>query len=337
MAANPDAPAITSVASAYAGAVTEDLRLLVGVDLTVEGPKIDLVESNAVLAADAPVAVTTAQAKDGSTEPFLFVVGRPEAAALASLSMGQDEEQAKEIGGKALDSETLDAFGEVMNLCTGVLSRIFTEDYGIPAVGLSSTEEVEAPRRDQSWIERGSYVALRYTLSIPGHGDAQMHLVFPRSVVDAWFEIDVEGGLQSLEGSTRGEGEVESTSIVFIDASDDDRKQVEDLEEELGHSVWALSPDEFDPEELDEFEEVGAFFIEWDLGVRPGLDLLEVLRADEKLSGLPIIIAMTKPSDGLVRCALRCGADSVVMKPYEVEEIVSRLNPLLLERQQTRQ
>ena len=97
--------------------------------------------------------------------------------------------------------------------------------------------------------------------------------------------------------------------------------------------TWTLDPDEFDPDELDEFSDVGAFFIEWNLDIRTGVDFLETLRGDERTSATPILMMSNEATEGKVRAAIRSGADSFISKPIDLEEIAIRLNPLLLARQ----
>ena len=52
MASDSEVPTLENVARSYARVVTEDLRSLVGVDLTLKGPAVDLVESDAVVLAE---------------------------------------------------------------------------------------------------------------------------------------------------------------------------------------------------------------------------------------------------------------------------------------------
>ncbi len=161
-------------------------------------------------------------------------------------------------------------------------------------------------------------------------GDSHAFVSFPDFPVPA---ADGDGSGRANDGEDRDENAIEPTSIVFIEPDEDTRNDIEDLEDELGHSIWTLDPDEFDADELDEFADVGAFFIEWDLKIRTGVDFLETLRGDERTVTALVLMMSKEPTDGKVRAAIRSGANSFVTKPIELEEVHARLNPLLLARQ----
>lgn len=60
-----------------------------------------------------------------------------------------------------------------------------------------------------------------------------------------------------------------------------------------------------------------------------GVDLLAEIRADEKLSALPIIILTAKKDVADKVAGLRTGADDYVAKPFNTEELVARVGALL--------
>ncbi len=60
-----------------------------------------------------------------------------------------------------------------------------------------------------------------------------------------------------------------------------------------------------------------------------GVDLLAEVRADEKLSALPIIILTAKKDVADKVAGLRTGADDYVAKPFNTEELVARVGALL--------
>lgn len=330
---------LSKVGLAYARAFTEDLRALVGAEVTVGTPQIESVKAEAVIQSDQPVTRTTCKNKKEDSQIYHCLVSRSMAVTLACLLMGHTEERLKEMREQPLDEETLDAFGEVMNLGTAVLSRLFTDKFELPPVGVDSTVELEDPMSDTAWLADVEYVRAYFSVIIPGYADESLTIVFPPNVAHDWFGIEIGDYSKSrhadvdAEEGEQDEDAIESVSIVFIEPNEELRNEIEDLEEELVHSIWTIDPEEFDPDELDEFADVGAFVIEWDLDIRTGLDFLECLREDEEIRGVPILMMSANPSESKVRTAIRSGASSFVTKPIDLEELHARLDPLLLARQ----
>jgi CheY-like chemotaxis protein len=63
---------------------------------------------------------------------------------------------------------------------------------------------------------------------------------------------------------------------------------------------------------------------------RNGLEVLSALRKDKDLSDIPVIVLTAQP--GTRENALREGADIVMVKPFEPEEIVAAVEEVLAER-----
>ena len=63
---------------------------------------------------------------------------------------------------------------------------------------------------------------------------------------------------------------------------------------------------------------------------RNGLEVLSALRKDKELSEIPVIVLTAQP--GTRENALREGADIVMVKPFEPEEIVAAVEEVLAER-----
>lgn len=332
---------LSAVGLAYARTLSDDLGALLGTDIAIGVPTVETVGPDAVLEDDLPIALSVCKNKHEESQVYYCLMSRQAAVTLACLLMGQPEERINEMRRESLDEDALDAYSEVMNLATAVLSRMFTDQYGLPPVGVESTVEVGTPSADESWLQADEFALLRYPISIPGYDDESLTMVFPPEVAHAWFgmaigpfaESDPPDGLDDEED--RDENTIEPTSIVFIEPSEELRNVIEDLEEEIIHSIWTMDPEEFDPDDLDEFADVGAFFIEWDLSIRTGLDFVECLRAQELTQDTPILMMSETPTQSKVHLAIRVGANSFITKPIDLEQIHAKLDPLLLARQRT--
>lgn len=105
-----------------------------------------------------------------------------------------------------------------------------------------------------------------------------------------------------------------------------DCDQAEELEPELGgFPIWTFDPAEFCAETFDEIAEASAIVIEWNLQGQCGIDLLEALLFDERTREVPVVLASAVPTRAMVLAALRCGARSFTMKPYQADELRRRL------------
>jgi DNA-binding response OmpR family regulator len=60
-----------------------------------------------------------------------------------------------------------------------------------------------------------------------------------------------------------------------------------------------------------------------------GFELLEAMRADPDVAGIPIILLSAKAQTDDVRAGLDAGADDYITKPFEPLELVERVTKLL--------
>lgn len=336
MSETPETQDISAVMVAYAKAFTDDLRALLGVDITIGKPDVATVEAGEVNQDDFPVAQTVCSSEQQEDQVYFCTVSREVSVKLVCLLKGHSEERMKEMRELPLDAETLDAFGEVMNLATAVLSRMFTDQYSLPPLGVVSTTDVASPKKDPPWKDCEALAVVRCPIAIPGSEDeGSLAMIFPPDVAHAWFGMQIGPYKTSGPAATSDHdlGAVEPTQIVFIEPSEEIRNEIEELEEGMIHSIWTMDPEEFDPDEMEEFADVGAFFIEWDLAFRTGLDLLECLRQADVTRNIPVLMMSKAPTDSKVRTAIRSGADSFVSKPLDTDEFQARLDLLLRERQ----
>lgn len=130
---------------------------------------------------------------------------------------------------------------------------------------------------------------------------------------------------QAQEGAVEAPQESDDRSLVFIEPSPDERARVEALGDEFGRQVWAVNPVEFSLEMVESFNEAAAVVVAFDLGGRPGLDLVTTLARDSRLAGIRIALSADAPTAALVRAAWRSGARSVLTRPYAADEITARL------------
>ena len=72
--------------------------------------------------------------------------------------------------------------------------------------------------------------------------------------------------------------------------------------------------------------EAAAVVVRWDLGGRPGLEVIEQVASCRP--DLPIVLCDDKPSREHVVLAIGRGAKSVILHPFELEELLERVGEL---------
>jgi len=122
-----------------------------------------------------------------------------------------------------------------------------------------------------------------------------------------------------------GEAAPEQAGLVVVDPDATARDQVEALEDVLARPILAVDPGELDLAGNEEIQNAAAFVLCWDLAVRSGADLIEEIRRHAVLRERKILIAMDAPTRERVLLAMRLGADGVVHRPYDGDELLACL------------
>ncbi|NNL68325.1 MAG: hypothetical protein HKP30_18895, partial [Myxococcales bacterium] len=248
----------------YARALQEDLGGLLGSNVRLKGPKLEVVDAADVAADGGTLAHTSVAAKDDSGHTFHFVVPADDALAMAALLMGLDGDALEEKRKAGLDDETLDAFGQVMETATAILTRIH-ESMALPAMARAETRAV-APESDADWLPSGSYKRASWTLALEGDAEARFDLLVPGASMEAWFATSLEAEDASGEASAGAAPmptAAEGATLVVIDPDPDDREAAEDLEEALGRPVWAVDPEQLTAASFEEFADAAAIVLAW--------------------------------------------------------------------------
>jgi two-component system chemotaxis response regulator CheY len=68
--------------------------------------------------------------------------------------------------------------------------------------------------------------------------------------------------------------------------------------------------------------------VDWNLPAMSGLDLVKLVRQRQELAGLRLMMVTTETELARVREALEAGADEYIMKPFDKEMLLEKLNLL---------
>lgn len=310
----------------YARALQEDLGGLLGSNVRLKGPKLEVVDAAGAAPDAASLAHTSCSAKDDSGHVFHFVVPADDALAMAGLLMGLDGDALEEKRKAGLDDETLDAFGQVMETATAILTRIH-ESMELPGMARAETRAVSA-QDDAGWLPETNYKRASWTLALDGDAEARFDLLVPESSMEAWFGTSLEADVAAGESPGAGAAlptAAEGATLVVIDPDPSDREAAEDLEDALGRPVWAVDPEQLTAASFEEFADAAAIVLAWQQGVSSGLDILPALFEHPATAQARVALAAESFTRRKVATALRAGADTVVSKPYVASELAARL------------
>ena len=115
--------------------------------------------------------------------------------------------------------------------------------------------------------------------------------------------------------------------VLVIDPDGERRSAIEEWgEEAIGRPIRTLDPAVLADELGASVSEAAAIVVRWELGGRPGLEIVEQIA--HARPELPIIVADERPSRDRVVRALERGAKSVILHPFEAEELLERIGEL---------
>ena len=79
-----------------------------------------------------------------------------------------------------------------------------------------------------------------------------------------------------------------------------------------------------------EHPDIGLVITEWDLPDKSGLDLLELIKLNDALSKIPVILAFKVKSKDDIAKALQSGVACFIVKPYRPEVVKKKISKLLI-------
>lgn len=70
-------------------------------------------------------------------------------------------------------------------------------------------------------------------------------------------------------------------------------------------------------------------FLDWNMPVLSGLEVLRILRADEELKGLPVIMLTAEAQKDQILEAIGCGASDYIVKPFTVGTLKEKIERIM--------
>ncbi len=328
------------VLAAWTSQIRDDLSGLLGGEVHLKGPNLEIVDTEGAAGDNDPIAHCPATSKSDPGHKVVFALPMPDAVTLAALLMGFDGNLIDEKRKEPLDEELLDAFGEVMNLSNAAWSRVL-EGEGLGATSRGTPDQNPSPGLDTTWLGDGWFRRARWTIDVNGERPGCFDLLIPRDTHEAWFGEgfavpgeEPEEDHPEVQRAASGAASEDATdpdaapgALVFVSADEADREGAEALEPLLGVPVVTVAPPQLESDMFEELAESSAVVLDWDLGVCTGLDALFTLRRHATTRHVPVALASARPTRGMVTTAIREGARTFLRKPWNLEEVAGRLLP----------
>lgn len=83
---------------------------------------------------------------------------------------------------------------------------------------------------------------------------------------------------------------------------------------------------------LNRHDDIGIALLDWHMPKRSGLEVIKAIRSNERWDDLAIAMVTSESTIDRVSEALEAGADEFLMKPFDREMLVAKLNVLEVER-----
>lgn len=303
---------LEKMAAVWGEAVSADLTGLLGKEVTVSCTAIAEGPRESVLDQRGSVVVSACSVEGDDHEDIYVASGVGAALAMAAAQLGKG---AAELKGAELEGEVAEAHRGVMDVCVGILSRVFDEEASLPGLTLGDVAVVEMPPGDEAKPDAGEHRRARFEIVIDGGSAETIDWLVPAQQAATWF------------GPSPGAPVAEQNAwrIGLIDTGVKDRAETDALAEQLGSEVVTLELADLAPDHLDEIAECGALIVAWSLTGLSGLDVLDTIQRDSRLEGLRVALASEEPTEAMVSAALRWGAHTFLGKPYDPDEIRARL------------
>ena len=71
--------------------------------------------------------------------------------------------------------------------------------------------------------------------------------------------------------------------------------------------------------------DISLVLLDWHMPHMSGLDVLKKIKADDKLSKIPVMMVTTESERESILTAIREGADNYLCKPFAVEDLITKI------------
>lgn len=115
------------------------------------------------------------------------------------------------------------------------------------------------------------------------------------------------------------------TQVLVVDDSRATRASIKRILEAAGFSVVEAGNGIEALDQLESDAAVALVLADWNMPGMDGFELIKAIRAERKWASLPIMMVSAEVDQRQIARALMAGADEYVMKPFDRETLVAKL------------
>lgn len=123
---------------------------------------------------------------------------------------------------------------------------------------------------------------------------------------------------------------IENTKFLVVDDFSTMRRIVRNLLKELGFTNVQEAEDGVDALAKLRADEFNFVVSDWNMPNMTGLELLQAIRADEKLKHLPVLMVTAEAKKENIIMAAQAGANGYVVKPFTAATLDEKLKKIFL-------
>lgn len=116
--------------------------------------------------------------------------------------------------------------------------------------------------------------------------------------------------------------------ILIVDDSKTMQRLIEKTVKELGYDDLLLCDSAKAALDVLKEEKLDLILLDWHMPEMSGLELLRILKSDDSLKGIPVIMLTVENEMGNVSTAIESGAEGYVLKPINKELLLTRLKDI---------
>lgn len=116
--------------------------------------------------------------------------------------------------------------------------------------------------------------------------------------------------------------------ILVVDDSKTMQRLIEKTVKELGYDDLFLCDSAKSALDVLKEEKLDLILLDWHMPEMSGLELLRILKSDDSLKGIPVIMLTVENEMENVSTAIESGAEGYVLKPINKELLLTRLKDI---------
>jgi two-component system chemotaxis response regulator CheY len=79
----------------------------------------------------------------------------------------------------------------------------------------------------------------------------------------------------------------------------------------------------------DNYEDICLVLLDWNMPGKSGYEVLTEIKGNETYESIPVMMVTTEGQQSNIISAIRAGAAHYLVKPFSIEELISRINECL--------